>query len=100
MGQHHVIPLSTYLKVAGALFALTILTIVGHIYLHGTILSGPVAFLIAAVKAALVLLYFMHLKYDNMLNRVIFGSGLFFLILLIAFSALDIWTRVTANSTL
>lgn len=100
MSQHHVMPLSTYMKVAGALFALTFLTILGHQLFHGTVLSGPVAFLIAAVKAALVLLYFMHLKYDNMLNRVIFGSGVFFLFLLILFSALDIWTRVGANSTL
>jgi cytochrome c oxidase subunit 4 len=99
MGQHHIIPLSTYLKVAGALFVLTILTVVFH-QMHLGALAGPVAFLIAAIKAALVLLYFMHLKYDNMMNRVIFGSGLFFLMLLIAFSALDIWTRIQASSTL
>lgn len=99
MGGHHIIPLKTYFKVAGALFVLTILTVVFH-EMHLGALAGPVAFLIAAVKASLVLLYFMHLKYDNMTNRVIFGSGFFFLILLFAFSALDIWTRLTESSTL
>lgn len=99
MSQHHVIPFKTYLKVAGALIALTILTVVCH-ELHLGALAGPVAFLIASVKAALVLLYFMHLKYDNMQNRAIFGSGIFFLLLLIGFSAFDIWTRITVGSTL
>lgn len=97
--QHHVIPLKTYFKVAAALIGLTFLTVFFH-ELHLGALAGPVAFLIAAVKASLVLMYFMHLKYDNMQNRAIFGSGLLFLLLLIGFSALDIWTRVQAMSTL
>ncbi|MFN8847290.1 MAG: cytochrome C oxidase subunit IV family protein [Bdellovibrionales bacterium] len=99
MAGHHIIPLKTYFKVAGALFVLTILTVIFHEMKLGA-LAGPVAFLIAAVKAALVLLYFMHLKYDNMINRVVFGSGFFFLLLLFAFSAMDIWTRITHTSTL
>jgi len=99
MAGHHVIPLKTYLNVAIALFVLTILTIVFHQMDLG-VLKAPVAFLIAAVKASLVLLYFMHLKYDNMMNRVIFGSAFLFLLLLIGFSALDIWTRIQAVPTL
>jgi cytochrome c oxidase subunit 4 len=99
MAGHHIIPLKTYFKVAGALIILTFLTVIFHEMKLGA-LAGPVAFLIAAVKAALVLLYFMHLKYDNMINRVVFGSGFFFLVLLFAFSALDIWTRITHSSTL
>lgn len=99
MSEHHVMPLKTYFKVAGALILLTVLTVVFHEMKMGA-LAGPVAFLIAAIKASLVLLYFMHLKYDNMTNRVIFGSGFFFLMLLFAFSYVDIWTRITAFSTL
>ncbi len=99
MSQHHVIPLKTYMKVAAALVALTFLTVICH-ELHLGPLAGPVAFLIAAVKAALVLLYFMHLKYDNKVNIVIFGSGLMFLLILIGFSALDIYTRINAGSPL
>ena len=99
MSQHHIIPLKTYFKVAAALIALTFATVFFH-ELHLGPLAGPVAFLIAAVKASLVLLYFMHLKYDNMQIRVIFGSSLIFLALLIGFSALDIWTRIQAFSTL
>ena len=99
MSQHHIIPLKTYFKVAAGLILLTFATVFFH-ELHLGPLAGPIAFLIAAIKASLVLLYFMHLKYDNMQNRVIFGSGIFFLLLLIGFSALDIWTRISQLSTL
>ena len=98
---HHITPFSTYIKVALALFALTILTVTAHQF-HETlgIMAAPVAFLIATVKASLVLLWFMHLKDDSNTNRVIFGAGFFFLMVLIFFSGLDIWTRVIEHSTL
>lgn len=93
--------MSTYLKVAGALFALTFLTVIAHQF-HTQLgaLAGPVAFLIAAVKAAFVLLYFMHLKDDNNTNRVIFATGFFFLFVLFLFSVVDIATRVVEVSPL
>lgn len=96
---HHVTPLSIYMKVAGALFLLTFLTVGAHALPLG-VFAAPVAFLIAAVKAALVMLWFMHLKHENTTNRVIFGSGFFFLILLFFFCALDIYTRLTETNTL
>ena len=76
------------------------------ILLLGTIITvgvaqidfGPwntvIAMFVATVKASFVLLYFMHLKYDNAMNRVIFGSGFFFLLILFSFSIIDIITRV------
>lgn len=98
---HHITPFETYLKVAGALFGLTFLTIIAHHFNQQLgVLAAPIAFLIAAVKAVLVMLWFMHLKYDTVINRVIFGVGFFFLALLMAFSGLDIWTRVIETSTL
>lgn len=98
---HHITPLSVYLKVAGGLFALTFLTIIAHHFNKQLgVMAAPIAFLIAAIKAVLVMLWFMHLKYDSVINRVIFGTGFFFLALLLAFSGLDIWTRVVEISTL
>lgn len=91
--HHHITPFKVYMNVAIALFVLTILTVVFH-QMHLGALAAPVAFLIAAIKAALVMLYFMHLKYEGAMNRVIFGTGFFFLLLLFAFSAMDIWTRI------
>ena len=98
---HHITPMVVYLRVAGALFALTFLTVIAHHFNQQLgVLAAPVAFLIATVKAILVMLWFMHLKYDSVINRVIFGAGFFFLALLLFFSGLDIWTRVVEYSTL
>ena len=98
---HHITPLNVYLKVAGGLFALTFLTVIAHHFnQYLGAMAAPVAFFIATVKAVLVLLWFMHLKYDSVTNRVIFGAGFFFLALLLAFCGLDIWSRVVEISTL
>jgi cytochrome c oxidase subunit 4 len=78
--------------VFAALVVLTVLTVTFH-QMHLGALAAPVAFLIATAKATLVLAYFMHLKYDNKLNRVMFLSSFFFLFLLFLFSALDLFLR-------
>ena len=96
---YHVTPFSIYLKVAGALFALTFLTVGAH-NLHLGAFAAPIAFFIATIKAALVMLWFMHLKNENLTNRVVFASGFFFLFLLFIFCVLDIYTRVAVTNTL
>lgn len=96
---HHITSFKTYLNVALALFVLTILTVVFH-NLHLGALAAPIAFLIATAKATLVLLWFMHLKDDSTINRVIFGTAFFFVFLLFLFSAIDVFTRVKETSTL
>lgn len=98
---HHITPMSTYLKVGGALFLLTFLTIGAHVLReHFEPFSALIAFAIAGVKAYLVMAWFMHLKYDVPLNRLIFATGFFFLALLFAISVLDIFTRVAQSSVL
>ena len=52
-----------------------------------------VAMLIATIKATLVLAIFMHLKYDDKMNRVIFGTGVFFLAVLLFTCFTDLFTR-------
>lgn len=98
---HHIVEFPILLKTGLALFALTFLTMFAfwmHRYLGP---AGPfVAFLIAGIKAALVMMFFMGLKYDSLMNRFIFSLGFFFLLLLFAISALDIWTRVPVANTL
>ena len=99
--NHHITPLSTYLKVAAALFVLTFLTIGFHsIRQYLGPFAAIIAFLIAGVKAFLVLAWFMHLKYDKPSNRIIFASGFFFLLLLFLISVMDIYSRIQVNSVL
>lgn len=98
---HHIVPFKILITTAGALFALTLLTMIAFWNNHHLgPLAAPIAFLIAMVKATLVMMYFMGLKYDNWLNRVIFGLGFFFLALLFILSQADIVTRVVETSTL
>lgn len=97
----HITPMSTYLKVAGVLFALTFLTVIAHNFnAQMGALAAPVAFLIALVKATFVILYFMHLKDDTNINRAVFASGFLFLALLFVICAMDIATRVNEVSPL
>ena len=97
--EHHIIPLRTYWTVFAALIILTVITVAAAQVDFGA-RNALVAFGIASVKASLVLGIFMHLKYDNMMNRVIIGSGFFFLLLFWFFSIVDIVTRIPQSSTL
>ncbi|MGE0632141.1 MAG: cytochrome C oxidase subunit IV family protein [Pseudobdellovibrionaceae bacterium] len=94
---HHVIPMKVYMAVAVSLFILTFLTVGAHNVLQPGNFKTIVAFAIATVKAILVIGYFMHLKYDNMINRVVFGTAFMGLVLLFFFCALDIGTRIPAE---
>lgn len=97
--EHHVIPFAILAKVCIALLALTVLTVAAS-RMHLGALEAPVAFVIAAVKAMLVMAYFMGLKYDEKSNRIIFSISFITLALLFLFCGLDIWTRIAQSSTL
>jgi len=84
----HVLPLGLLLKVFFALVGLTVLTVVtGKMDLYGMDLS--VAMIIATVKASLVCLIFMHLKWDKPFHGMIFLFSVMFVGLFLAFLTLD-----------
>lgn len=101
--SHHIVPINTFLKVLGALLVLTVLTVAvakpvtGMDFGH---MNAVIAMAIASVKAAFVLLIFMGLKYDNKLFLALFFTSVFFVLLLLGFSYLDILTRLLVPSTL
>ena len=47
---------------------------------------------IAAAKAALVIMFFMHLLYDKPLNAIAFATGLLFVVLFIGLTLGDAMT--------
>lgn len=101
--SHHITPFSTYIKIFGGLMVLTVLTVgvSSHVTgIHIGALNAAIAMAIATLKAALVMAFFMHLKYEGMLNRVIFGSAFFFLVVLYFFCVVDIFTRNFEKSPL
>lgn len=82
-GLGHIIPLKILVAVFVALLGLTVLTVAatqidlgaGNLYL---------ALAIAGTKATLVVLYFMHLRYDRPFNLVVFLGCLAFVVLFIS----------------
>ncbi len=98
--EHHGIPLSTHLKVFAALIGFTVLTVVTAKGMDFGAFNWVVAFSIATAKAFLVMAYFMHLKYDEKIYKMIIASSFFFVFLLFIFCVLDLATRITQTSTL
>jgi cytochrome c oxidase subunit 4 len=85
-------PLQIYYKVYGALMVLLVLTVlVAQLPLgaFGVVL----ALLIAVSKAVLVLIYFMHLRYNSGLTWLFAAAGFVWLLLLFAFVVADYATR-------
>lgn len=84
----HVLSPSVLLGTFGALLAFTALTVLaGRMDLGGA--NVVIALGIAAVKAAIVALFFMHLKYENRFNVVVLVGSLFFAVLLAKFVVFD-----------
>jgi cytochrome c oxidase subunit 4 len=81
-----------YVVVFAVLIALTGLTI-GVSYLDLGSFSTVAALLIAATKATLVLLFFMHLIERPALNWVVALAGFFWLGILLALTMSDLLTR-------
>lgn len=84
---------STYLIIYAILVALTLVT-VGVSFLHIGEGWHTVAGLgIAAIKAALVALFFMHVLYSSRLTWIMAGAGLFWLGILFVLTLSDYLTR-------
>ena len=87
-GLGHVVPLWLLAAVFGALLVLTGLTVaVAHVDLGN--LNLYLALAIAAVKASLVVLFFMHLFWDRPFNAMIFIGCLLFVSLFIGITLTD-----------
>lgn len=88
----HVVPKKIYFLVFSALVVLTLTTV-----RVATIDLGPIntitALVIAACKATLVILFFMHVRYSKRLIWLVVASGLLWLALLIGLTLTDFLSR-------
>lgn len=87
-GGAHVMSVKLLLGIWGALVVLTGLTVWSAQYDLGRI-DLVVAMGIATIKAALVALYFMHLKYDKGFHGVVIIGALIFVFLFVSMTLLD-----------
>lgn len=84
----HISSTAFYVTIFMALIGLTVLT-VGQSYVDLGKLNLIVVILIATTKASLVVSFFMHLRYDNKFNALIFVSCLFFIGVFFAYTMND-----------
>ena len=90
--HHHISPLSTYISVFAALMVFTFITV----WIAGKDLGLAntfVAVTIAVIKATIVVLWFMHLKYSAKITWVAAGAGFIWLAVMIALTMSDVASR-------
>ena len=88
----HVVPMRTYLAIFAALMVGTAVTVLVAFQDLGP-MNTVVALTIAAVKALLVVLWFMHVKYSSRLTWLFAAAGFLWLVLMIGLTMADFETR-------
>jgi cytochrome c oxidase subunit 4 len=90
--EHHIVPVKIYVYVFLALMILTFVT-----WRIAYIDLGPfniyAALTIAVLKASLVVLYFMHVRYSSLLTKMIVASGFVWLLIMFFMTLSDLATR-------
>ena len=94
----HVAPKSMYYLVFAALIVGTALTVAAAFVDMGA-LNNVVMLAIAVTKAALVVLFFMHVRWGTRLTWVIAASGFFWLLILFGLTMQDYLTRGWVDGT-
>ncbi len=92
----HIVPRTIYYAIFTALMVLTYITVQVAFLDLGRIwgpLNAVIALSIAVLKATLVVLFFMHVRYSSRLTWVVVASGLFWLAILIALTMSDYLSR-------
>ena len=91
--SEHIVPVRIYVMIFLALLAGTALTVFAGLQDFPGPLNVIIALTVAVIKATLVVLYFMHVRYSSRLIWVIFASALFWLAILFALTFSDYLTR-------
>ena len=94
MTEHveHIVPKRIYFVIFAALMVLTAVTVWVAFYDLG-VLNTVIAMTIAVIKATLVVLYFMHLRYSSRLTQVVAAAAILWLVILIVLTLADYFTR-------
>jgi cytochrome c oxidase subunit 4 len=90
--SEHTISKTSYFAVYGALLVLLLVT-VGAAYIDLGRLNFPVAMAVAITKAVLIILIFMHVRYEEPLVWVFAAAAFGWLAILMALSMSDYFTR-------
>ena len=89
----HIVQPRTYIVIFLALMVGTALTVMAAFYDFPGPMNVVVALTIACIKATLVVLYFMHVRYSGRLVSLVIVAALLWLAILFAITFSDYWTR-------
>lgn len=85
----HVSSIKVLLGTGTTLLFLTLLTVLATRIDFGANINLAIAMLIAVTKATLVVLFFMHLRYDRLFHTVVFVSAICAASLFVGFTLMD-----------
>ena len=88
----HVVPLRIYFAVFASLMILTTVTVVVAYYDLGP-LNTIAALSIAVTKAAMVILYFMHVRYSPSLIKLVVAGSFLWLFIMLSITMSDYLSR-------
>jgi len=92
--EHHITSYKFNIGIWVGLIVLTLLTVLVSVMgINLVAFSVITAMVIASTKALVVANYFMHLKYDNPLIKILFGITMFLFLTFMLFTAIDYITR-------
>ncbi len=94
--HHHIVPLKVYIGVGIFLYILTAITVAVSL-IHLGSWNIIIALSVAGVKAILVALFYMHLRYDKKIFLIIFGVAVLFLVVFISITLIDSMSRGEIN---
>lgn len=82
----HITPYSSHLSILIILLALTLISVLVT-QIHFSTFSVGVALILASVKVSLVLIFFMHLKHESKMIKVMVAGvfSLFILVVIVTF---------------
>ena len=92
MSSHPITSVRTYVLTFVALLVFTAITVVIARFDFG-MMNTPVALTIAVFKGSLVVIYFMGLRYNTPLTKVVAVAGFFWLFILFGIGMSDYLTR-------
>ena len=90
--EHHIVSPVQYSMVFGTLLVFTAIT-VGAAYIDMKWANPVIALGIASFKAVIVILFFMHAKYQSRLIKMTIASGFFVFLVLITMTLSDYISR-------
>jgi cytochrome c oxidase subunit IV len=90
--EHHIVSPKIYVAIFAALLVATGLTTAAS-YVEMYVFNAVVALGIAVIKATLVVLFFMHVKYSTRLTKLTVFAGVFTFLVLISMTLADYVSR-------